>query len=416
LFSAKRPRRPSEGAAGPGPAPAPAPAGDLSSSPASEEAAEEVPDAARREQDAEAVLQQLVRQGAAVRARHAAAASARERCRGELRDASEAARAAASSAEQASARLQQAAAALETEQQQLQCFEEVHRYCQKVQTKAHFREDFKGEFAAVAARLSEARARQGACEEEAAAELQKQRGAADAARQECEKRQPAEAAARGALEAADAEAEAAQGALLKLQELERSAEALKRCLSEEERLCESSRAAAAEDERAAAALARHELWTSDLQNLFDGRPVRDAAAVCRSLEAALPSGDMVPVIIRALIADRDRVDVQSSTGLQVRELVGVRLEGVAARLRARAAEGRDARASAEALAAQAAEHARRCERQLRALMRRWARGDDGSPGAGTAAPGPGGVALAPGAPLGRGSAEECRAIAARSAG
>jgi len=303
-------------------------------------------------------------------ARCSAAVARRDRCAEELRRREKASQDEAAAAERFEAELLLAEDAARAVEEKLSWLDDIAAHCEKAKAKQLFDGPVMEAFNASVAHMRRAGDLQQERVRDAQASQKRKRDERDGRRKELEGKEQQVAAAMKSLAQADEEVKAAQfqfeqlegqGAKLRSSVTRACADvdAAERGLREASRLRGQLRAQDAE----------YAAWTEDLYSFFEGRGVRDSGAIFRGLQAMLPPGDPMPVIVRAMLTDSSgTVDKGNLTTMSMRELVAGQIRTCMAGLKEKLSSQEVAHTESEQRRVEARMQMRKCEEQWRSAV------------------------------------------------
>lgn len=212
-------------------------------------------------------------------------------------------------------------------------------HCNKAEAKKVFEGPVAEALGQATAKLREAGDLQRSQVKEATASHRRGTVAREAAAQNLEERDAGLAEAQSSLARFEEDAQAAQTYIERyskqLKHLHAVAQAEQEAIRlrrEAERAEEVAREAGAKKDETRQQMAEHRAWTEDLKLFFKGDRPRDSNAILRGLQGLCPSGDALPVVVRAMLSEK-RLDVTSSTVRSVNGMVDEHLRRAEAALR-----------------------------------------------------------------------------------
>jgi len=262
-------------------------------------------------------------------------------------------------------------------EEQMAWLEDVSMHCEKARSKQAFEGQVMETFCQSHDLLQRAAAMQRSRVQEVQARARCVRQAAEEKQAEWRELEAAATQARAAL------AEAEEGLAAAKVQMERSSEQVSRArgltrlqheaANIQEAVARSQSArdeAVRQAERAQLEIEGHDAWVGDLRDFFEhGRAARDAAAIVRGLQDAMPEGDPLPVMVQALLSRAPgSMDLASLSVAPIRELVASQLRGVSGRLQQQLEGHRKSVASCERAASEDLQQQRELEEQLRVAL------------------------------------------------
>merc|ERR1719329_1389597 len=262
-------------------------------------------------------------------------------------------------------------------EEQMAWLEDVSMHCEKARSKQAFEGQVMETFCQSHDLLQRAAAMQRSRVQEVQARARCVRQAAEEKQAEWRELEAAATQARAAL------AEAEEGLAAAKVQMERSSEQVSRArgltrLQHEAANIQGAvaRSQSARDEavrqaeRAQLEIEGHDAWVGDLRDFFEhGRAARDAAAIVRGLQDAMPEGDPLPVMVQALLSRAPgSMDLASLSVAPIRDLVATQLRGVSGRLQQRLQVHRKHVSSCERAASEAYQQQLELEERLRIAL------------------------------------------------